>query len=161
MTITVGPPGTGPYDPVGLGILGFGGLLLLGLLVLTTILAASGGLRWNEQVSRRAKAYWGGCYGAAWLLVIVLGGPALALSIWDFWLLVPLAAFGAFGLLDFATFRAPWRTPRQERVITHADGTQARVDARTGAGYQRMETTARARKTSYTRRALRELGKRL
>lgn len=51
------------------------------------------------------------------------------------------------------------RTPAP-RVITHADGTRARVDG-AGKGYERLPSQSAAPSLGGMRRALRELGKRL
>jgi hypothetical protein len=118
----------------GLLIVLFIAVVFVGCAAETALLVATGNWRWDDYISRTSKQLWSGGYLLALVLAIVFFGPAAVLSAWPLWLALPAGTFAVFGGLDLAFgVRRP-----QPRVIQHADGRQAIVDAATGKGYQRL-----------------------
>ena len=109
-------------------------LLLVSLFILAQVRRAGGSLAWTEDKSRATKRLWGALFAVACVVIFVTFGPAAMLAGWQFFIVAPAIAFGCFKLADLAFLRKP----RQERVITHADGSRAVVDARDGTGYRRL-----------------------
>ena len=113
-------------------------LLAIGMIVflafVALILKETGRPLYNERVSRTAKTIWGCGYIVALVIVSVALGPGVIVVTWPFWVGTLIFTVGAFAGLD----RLFARQSRQERVITHADGSRAVVDARDGAGYRRL-----------------------
>ena len=112
-------------------IFAFIAILTAALGAITLGLAVTGNWRWDAQVRRDALRIHNGGTALAWLLLgahaVLAAWPVLAV-----WLAMWLGGTALMDTLHGTRSRVP-------RVIEHADGRRAVVDARRGAGYQRME----------------------
>ena len=92
-------------------------ILLAGTASLTLIQAATGNLRWNADVSRRAN----GIAKAGLLLAIIgsaiLFGPIMVLSIMPYWIVACAVVFGGFKLLDALFIRNDKSKPAPRPII--------------------------------------------
>lgn len=91
-------------------------LLLAAILVagtggMTLILAVTGNLRWNEDVSRHARWMTKGGLLLALIGSVVAFGPVAMLSIAPYWVAVVAVVFGGFKVFDLLFIRKPKSAP--------------------------------------------------
>lgn len=113
-------------------------VLIVFLGAVTLVLNAAGAPMWNADISRNAKAIWGTGFAVALAIATLWLGPGVILMTWPFWVGTLVFTAAAFAGLDKLFLRRD--APRQERTITHRDGSRAVVDARDGTGYRRLVT---------------------
>lgn len=114
-------------------------LLFVSLMLLLCTHRAGGSVAWTEDVSRRTKRLWIAVFAIACLIIFLVFGPAAMLVGWQFFIVAPALTFAVYKLADLAFIR----NPRQERIITHRDGSRAVVDGRDGTGYKRLSAPAK------------------
>ena len=110
-------------------------LLAVTLGAITLGLAVTGNWRWDAQVRRDALRIHSGGTALGTALAWLLLGAHATLAAWPVLVGFLAVRLGGTALLDLLH----GTRPRVPRVIEHRDGRRALVDARRGAGYQRME----------------------
>lgn len=135
-------------------------VLIIFLGAVTLVLNAAGAPLWNADISRNAKLIWGCGFGVAFGIAALLLGSAI-LATWPFWVGTLAFTVAAFAGMD--KLFGGKDAPRQERVITHADGSRAVVDGK-GRGYRRLAsgdgvptTGGKSDSRSWASRAIKEL----
>ena len=114
---------------------------------------------WDSWIKKTAAQMHTTGLGLAALLAAGLWGISAVTASWplwaSFWLSRKLSEMGLDVLARFGLLPASPMT-RPARVIQHADGRRALVDATTGAGYQRLPEPPQAKQPSTLSRWLNE-----
>ena len=136
-------------------------VLIVFLGAVTLLLNATGAPLWSADISRNAKIIWGCGFGIAFGIAALMLGPGI-LATWPFWVGTLIFTVAAFAGMDKLFGGKP--KARQERTITHRDGSRAVVDGK-GRGYRRLAngdsaswaTGGKSDSRSWASRAIKEL----